>query len=426
MSDTTQPNHNGVNATDCSVLNATDFSVVNATYFSVVSAYTIGYGEFHFSATAGKLFASVWLPLGTAVVSSATSYLCGHRHWICAVCIWNGKKTRIVPGQEFDKGTLVEANPTLRKHCLEHTNVENSPKFLSGILSSRIYECKFAQRQDLEPVHTCSREFSSTPEEVQILLKREDCCSKELGSSYRWRGTYNFMANALNEMQRRAFICTVGKHAVTVACVAQLLNSEARVAIPVDYFSAEQNDREKIKVVLDKKQCYKAFKGTCIQESDGYAKKVATNQNIIYVPSRDHTDIITGYGTIGVEIITQMVGDGKIDNLHAIFVPVGDGNRIAGIAAYVKRVFPKVKVFGVEERTRSVMAWSFHKGKRVLLEKQNGEVLVEAIGEECFSICAEFLDGIIIVDEHVISTANEYIKRDTIKKVSALCIAGVQ
>lgn len=73
----------------------------------------------------------------------------------------------------------------------------------------------------------------------------------------------------------------------------------------------------------------------------------------------------------------------------------------------------QVKVFGVEERTRSVMAWSFHKGKRVLLEKQNGEVLVEAIGEECFSICVEFLDGIMIVDEDAISTANEEVREKT-------------
>nr|XP_011468155.1 PREDICTED: threonine dehydratase biosynthetic, chloroplastic-like [Fragaria vesca subsp. vesca] len=121
-----------------------------------------------------------------------------------------------------------------------------------------------------------------------------------------------------------------------------------------------------------------------------------------------------------------MVRGGKIDNLHAIFVPIGDGNHIAGIAAYIKRVFPKVKVFGVEESNRSVMAWSFYKDKRVLFVKQNGEVLVEAIGEECFSICVEFLDGIMIVDEHAISTANEEITKDIGGDVSALCIAGVQ
>lgn len=95
-------------------------------------------------------------------------------------------------------------------------------------------------------------------------------------------------------------------------------------------------------------QEYKAsvvFHGTYIQESDDHAKSIAATENSTYVPSCDHTDIITGYGTIGVEIITQMVRGGKIDNLHAIFVPIGDGNCIAGIAAYVKRVFPKVCYF---------------------------------------------------------------------------------
>ncbi|KAL6145653.1 hypothetical protein ACLB2K_056338 [Fragaria x ananassa] len=439
--DTTKMNHNGVNATNHNGANATNHNgvnathLVNATYFSVISAYTIGYGDFHFSATAGKRFALVWLPLGTAIVGSATSYLCGHR--LCAVCIWKDKKTKslmevetmIVPGLVFGNGILVEANPILKKHCLEHTDAETSLKFLSAILSSRIYECEFVQRRDLVPAPAFSRACSSSPEEVEILLNRE------LGSSYKWRGTYNFMANALIEKERRGFTCTFGKHAVMVACVAQLWNLSCTVATPNSYIppplpelpeQPEQVVRRKLIEDIVKYAAILVSRGTCIQDSDDHAKSIAATENSTYVPSCDHTDIITGYGTIGVEIITQMVRGGKIDNLHAIFVPIGDGNHIAGIAVYIKRVFPKVKDFGVEESTRSVMAWSFYKGKRVLFVKQNGEVLVEAIGEECFSICVEFLDGIMIVDEHAISTANEEITKDIGGDVSALCIAGVQ
>ncbi|KAL6133482.1 hypothetical protein ACLB2K_065719 [Fragaria x ananassa] len=444
MRDTTKMNDNGVNATNHNGANATMHNgvnathLVNATYFSVISAFTIGYGDFHFSAIAGKRFALVWLPLGTAIVGSATSYLCGRR--LCAVCIWKDKKTKslmevetmIVPGLVFGNGILVEANPILKKHCLEHTDAETSLKFLSAILSSRIYECEFVQRRDLVPAPAFSRACSSSPEEVEILLNREH------GSSYKWRGTYNFMANALIEKERRGFTCTFGKPAVMVACVAQLWNSSCKVATPDGYVppplpelpeqpeQPEQAVRRKLlRDILEYKATVVSH-GTCIQESDDHAKSIAATENSTYVPSCDHTDIITGYGTIGVEIITQMVRGGKIDNLHAIFVPIGDGNCIAGIAAYVKRVFPKVKVFGVEERTRSVMAWSFYKGKRVCLVKQNGEVLVEAIGEECFSICVEFLDGIMIVDEDAISTANEEIRKEIDGDVSALCIAGVQ
>lgn len=85
-----------------------------------------------------------------------------------------------------------------------------------------------------------------------------------------------------------------------------------------------------------------AYIGKCNRESEDYAEKVAEDQRLTYVPPCDHTDIITGYGTIGMEIINEMVRERQIDDLHAIFVPVGDGNLIAGIAAYVKRVFPKV------------------------------------------------------------------------------------
>lgn len=100
---------------------------------------------------------------------------------LCAVWIWKDKKTKslmevetmIVPGLVFGNGILVEANPILKKHCLEHTDAETSLKFLSAILSSRIYECEFVQRRDLVPAPAFSRACSSSPEEVEILLNRE-------------------------------------------------------------------------------------------------------------------------------------------------------------------------------------------------------------------------------------------------------------
>ncbi|MCI09215.1 threonine dehydratase biosynthetic chloroplastic-like, partial [Trifolium medium] len=93
--------------------------------------------------------------------------------------------------------------------------------------------------------------------------------------------------------------------------------------------------------------------GDSYDEAQAYAKKRAIEEGRTFIPPFDHPDVIMGQGTIGMEIVRQMKGP-----IHAIFVPVGGGGLIAGIAAYVKRINPQVKIIGVEPTDANAMALS--------------------------------------------------------------------
>lgn len=150
--------------------------------------------------------------------------------------------------------------------------------------------------------------------------------------------------------------------------------------------------------------------GDSYDEAQAYAKKRAIEENRTFVPPFDHPDVIIGQGTVGMEIVRQMKGP-----IHAIFVPVGGGGLIAGIAAYVKRVSPEVKIIGVEPSDANAMALSLHHGRRVMLDQVGGfadGVAVKEVGEETFRLCRELIDGVVLVNRDAICASI---------KVSYLC-----
>ncbi|XP_010462771.1 PREDICTED: threonine dehydratase biosynthetic, chloroplastic-like [Camelina sativa] len=112
------------------------------------------------------------------------------------------------------------------------------------------------------------------------------------------------------------------------------------------------------------------------------------------------SDVIAGQGTIGMEITRQAKGP-----LHAIFVPVGGGGLIAGVAAYVKRVALEVKIIGVEPADENAMALSLHHGEKVILDKVGGfadGVAVKEVGEETFRISRNLMGGVVLVTREAI------------------------
>lgn len=140
--------------------------------------------------------------------------------------------------------------------------------------------------------------------------------------------------------------------------------------------------------------------GDSYDEAQTYAKKRAEAEGRSFIPPFDHPDIIIGQGTVGMEIVRQMKGP-----IDAIFVPVGGGGLIAGIAAYVKRVSPEVKIIGVEPFDANAMALSLHHGQRVVLDQVGGfadGVAVKVVGEETFRLCRELIDGVVLVSRDAI------------------------
>lgn len=140
--------------------------------------------------------------------------------------------------------------------------------------------------------------------------------------------------------------------------------------------------------------------GDAYDEAQAYAKKRAEEEDLTFIPPFDHPHVIAGQGTIGMEINRQLK-----HKIHAIFVPVGGGGLIAGIAAYMKRVAPDVKIIGVEPSDANAMAMSLHYGHRVILDQVGNfadGVAVKVVGEETFRLCKELIDGVVLVNRDAI------------------------
>ncbi|KAK9127614.1 hypothetical protein Syun_016411 [Stephania yunnanensis] len=256
--------------------------------------------------------------------------------------------------------------------------------YLTGTLSSKVYEV--AIETPLQFAGKLSERIG-----VAVWLKREDL---QPVFSFKLRGAYNMMAKLPKEHLERGVICSsAGNHAQGVALSARRLGCDAVIVMPVTTPEIKWKSVEDLgaKVVLV---------GDSYDEAQAYAKEVAAKEGRIFIPPFDHPDIIAGQGTIGMEILRQVKGP-----LHAIFVPVGGGGLIAGIAAYVKQVYPEVKIIGVEPADANAMALSLHHGERVKLNQVGGfadGVAVKVVGEETFRLCREYVDGIVLVSRDTI------------------------
>ncbi|KAH9738492.1 threonine dehydratase biosynthetic [Citrus sinensis] len=239
--------------------------------------------------------------------------------------------------------------------------------------------------------------------------------------SFKLRGAYNMMSKLSKDQLQRGVICSsAGNHAQGVALSAKTLGCDAVIVMPVTTPEIKWQSVERLgaKVVLV---------GDSYDEAQAYAKNLAREEGRTFIPPFDHPDVIIGQGTVGMEIIRQMQ-----EPLHAIFVPVGGGGLIAGIAAYVKRVSTQVKIIGVEPYDANAMALSLHHGERVMLDHVGGfadGVAVKEVGEETFRICKELVDGVVLVSRDAICASIKDMfeeKRSILEPAGALALAGAK
>ncbi|KAK4345628.1 hypothetical protein RND71_035804 [Anisodus tanguticus] len=239
--------------------------------------------------------------------------------------------------------------------------------------------------------------------------------------SFKLRGAYNMMANLSEEQMKRGVICSsAGNHAQGVALASHRLGCNAVIVMPVTTPDIKWKSVKRLgaNVVLV---------GDAYDEVQAYAKKRAEEEGHTFIPPFDHPDVIAGQGTIGMEINHQLK-----DKIHAIFVPVGGGGLIAGIAAYMKRVAPEIKIIGVEPSDADAMAMSLHYGKRVMLDqvgKFADGVAVKVVGEETFRLCKELIDGVVLVNRHAICASIKDMfeeKRSILEPAGALALSGAE
>jgi threonine dehydratase len=286
-------------------------------------------------------------------------------------------------------------------------------KYVKKILASRVYEA--AVETPLQLAANLSRRLAN-----QVQLKREDM---QPVFSFKIRGAYNKIVQLSPEDQARGVIAaSAGNHAQGVAYSARKLGLKAVIVMGKNTPSIKVDAVRNLgaKVVLF---------GDGYDEAAAHALELADQHGYIFVHPYDDVDVIAGQGTVGVEIINQHAG-----LPDAIFVPVGGGGLIAGIAAYVKYLAPGVRVVGVEAEGSACLAAAMAAGRRVRLPAESLDhfadgVSVAQVGKEPFKIARNHVDEVITVSTDEICAAIKDLFDDTrsiAEPAGALAVAGVK
>ncbi len=283
--------------------------------------------------------------------------------------------------------------------------------YLERILKARVYDV--AAETPLEPARALSRRLGN-----RLLLKREDL---QPVFSFKLRGAYNKMA-LLPEAKRAKGVITAsaGNHAQGVALAAQRLKCRAVIVMPVT------TPRIKVDAVAAR-GAEVVLHGDSYSDAYKHAVALQRRRGLAFVHPYDDPDVIAGQGTIGMEILRQHAGP-----IDAIFVPVGGGGLISGIAAYVKRIRPSVRVIGVEPVDADAMTRSLRKGRRVVLEQVGlfaDGVAVKQVGSSTFALCRKYVDDMVLVDTDQMCAAIKDVFEDTrvvLEPAGALAIAGAK
>ena len=284
-------------------------------------------------------------------------------------------------------------------------------QYIERILKSRVYDV--ARETPLEAARLLSARLGNA-----VFLKREDL---QPVFSFKIRGAYNKIAGLSPEERARGVItASAGNHAQGVALSARRLGIRALVVMP--------ETTPPIKVAAVRRLGGEAvLHGSAYDEAYAHATQIARREGMTFVHPYDDPEVIAGQGTVAMEILRQHPAP-----LHAIFVPVGGGGLIAGIAAYVKTFWPEVKVIGVEPDDAPSLERALAAGKRVVLDSVGlfaDGVAVRQVGEEPFRVCREAVDEVVLVTGDEICAAIKDIfdeTRSVAEPAGALAVAGLK
>jgi threonine dehydratase len=283
--------------------------------------------------------------------------------------------------------------------------------YLRRILTARVYDA--AQETPLELARSLSRRLNN-----HVFLKREDC---QPVFSFKLRGAYNKMVHLAPEALKRGVICaSAGNHAQGVALSARKLGVRAVIVMPVT------TPRLKVDAVH-------ALGAEIVLHGDSYsdayerAVELQAAQDLTFVHPFDDPDVIAGQGTIAMEILRQHQAP-----IDAVFVAIGGGGLISGVAAYIKAVRPEIKVIGVQTRDSDAMMRSVRAGRRLTLPDVGlfaDGTAVKRVGEETFRIARALVDDYVCVDTDAVCAAIKDVFQDTrsiVEPSGALGVAAIK
>lgn len=283
--------------------------------------------------------------------------------------------------------------------------------YLEKVLTARVYDVAVETLLEAQP--NLSRRIGNN-----VLLKREDM---QPVFSFKLRGAYNKMAHLTPAQLKRGVIAaSAGNHAQGVALSAQKLGCRAVIVMPTTtpMIKVEAVRNRGGEVVLA---------GDSYSDAYAHALELEKSENLTFVHPYDDPYVIAGQGTIAAEILRE-----HTTPIHAIFCAVGGGGLLSGIAAYVKRLRPEIKVIGVETVDADAMTRSLKAGERVVLDQVGlfaDGTAVKQVGVETFRLCQEYVDEMILVDNDAICAAIKDVFEDTrsiLEPSGALAVAGLK
>lgn len=287
-------------------------------------------------------------------------------------------------------------------------------QYVKRILNSHVYEA--AVETPLQYAKNISDRLQH-----EVWIKREDL---QPVFSFKIRGAYNRMAKLSAAERERGVICaSAGNHAQGVAYAARQLKIRAVIVMPrttpdIKVQAVRAHGGHSVKVVLH---------GDAFDEAAEHSQKLMQEQQLTYIHPYDDPETIAGQGTIAREILHQYS-----QPIDAVFVCVGGGGLIAGMAAYIKYLRPEIKVIGVEFEESACLAAAMQAGRRVKLPQVGifaDGAAVAQVGKEAWSICRDTVDEVITVTAQEICAAVKDIFDDTrsiAEPAGALAMAGMK
>ena len=283
--------------------------------------------------------------------------------------------------------------------------------YLQKILNARVYDV--AEESPLDRANKLSQRLGN-----HVWLKRED---SQPVFSFKLRGAYNKLAHLSPEQLARGVICaSAGNHAQGVALGAHRLGCKAVVVMPIT------TPRLKIDAVQALDAQIVLF-GDSYSDAYTHAVELGLQHGYTFVHPFDDPDVIAGQGTVAMEILRQ-----HQHPIDAVFVPIGGGGLLAGVAAYIKAVRPEIKVIGVQTVDSDAMVRSVRTGRRAQLDDVglfSDGTAVKLVGDETFRIVRALVDDFVLVDTDAVCAAIKDVFEDTrsvLEPAGALSVAAVK
>lgn len=296
-----------------------------------------------------------------------------------------------------------------------HTPPLEPADYLKKISAARVYDV--AIESALEPAHQLSRRLNNT-----VYFKRED---RQPVHSFKLRGAYNKMAHLSEAQLQKGVICaSAGNHAQGVALSAKKMGIRAVIVMPTT-------------TPLVKVNAVRGFGAEVVLYGESYsdaytqAVRLEKQEGLTFVHPFDDPDVIAGQGTIAMEILHQLQAQGAAP-LDAVFVAIGGGGLISGIANYIKAIDPGIKVIGVQMNDSDAMVRSVAANERVTLSDVglfSDGTAVKLVGEETFRVTRNLVDEFIIVDTDAVCAAIKDIFAETrsiVEPAGAMGVAAIK